>query len=234
MNPLCFAGIKVMLNHHQEPALIKEYGLAIPPGSEAYISTRTLQLINMGQPYFNCTDRALRTTDYYSVAACNLECHAQILHEECKCKQSHMLLENITTCTLFQHRECTKDVIKKIHNGSYEDRIKNCWCIDACNETYYEYSLSRAQYPPINAARNMLKVVTDYKNISDLRENYIRLHVYFQTLAIEHVEKVASYTTMNLLGDVGGNLGLFIGANVATLGELIDYIARRIHSWARG
>ena len=68
--------------------------------------------------------------------------------------------------------------------------------------------------------------------MSDLRENFIRLHVYFETLAIENVQKVPAYTTMNLLGDVGGNLGLFIGANVATLGELIDYCARRIHAWA--
>ena len=56
-----------MLHHFKEPPLIKEYGLAIPPGSEAYISTRTLQLNNLREPYFNCTDRKLRTTDYYSV-----------------------------------------------------------------------------------------------------------------------------------------------------------------------
>ena len=43
------AGIKVMLHHYKEPPLIKEYGLAIPPGSEAYISTRTLELHNLGK-----------------------------------------------------------------------------------------------------------------------------------------------------------------------------------------
>ena len=41
--------------------------------------------------------------------------------------------------------------------------------------------------------------------------------------------QVPSYTVTNLLGDVGGNLGLFIGANVATLGEVLDYIARRAY-----
>ena len=38
-----------------------------------------------------------------------------------------------------------------------------------------------------------------------------------------------SYTVTSLLGDVGGNLGLFIEANVATLGEVLDYIARRAY-----
>ena len=144
-----------------------------------------------------------------------------------------MPLENITNCSLYTHRECIEKAIKKIHNGSYADRIKDCWCIDACKDTYYEYSLSRAQFPPINAAKNMLFNNPVYSTISDLRENYIRLHVYFETLAIENVEKVPAYTTMNLLGDVGGNLGLFIGANVATLAELLDYLARRVHSWVR-
>ena len=41
--------------------------------------------------------------------------------------------------------------------------------------------------------------------------------------------QVLSYTVTNLLGDVGGNLGLFIGANVVTLGEVLDYIARRAY-----
>ncbi|XP_063694820.1 acid-sensing ion channel 2-like [Bolinopsis microptera] len=226
------AGIKVMLHHYKEPPLIKEYGLAIPPGSEAYISTRTLRINNLGQPYFNCTSRPLMNNTTYSVVACQLECHAQILDEECKCKQSHMPLENITICSLFTHHDCTVKVIKRIHQGFYEDRIKGCWCIDPCTDTYYEYKLSRAQYPPLNAATKLLGLNEDYNTVSDLRENFIRLHVYFETLAIENVQKVPAYTTMNLLGDVGGNLGLFIGANVATLGELIDYCARRIHVWA--
>lgn len=147
-----------------------------------------------------------------------------------------MPLENITICSLYTHRMCTENAIKKIHNGSYADRISDCWCIDACKDTYYEYSLSRAQYASINAAKKILEVnrnVSEYSTISDLRENFIRLHVYFETLAIENVEKVPAYTTMNLLGDVGGNLGLFIGANVATLAELIDYLARRVHGWVR-
>ena len=143
-----------------------------------------------------------------------------------------MPLENITICSLFTHHDCTEKVIKRIHQGFYEERIKGCWCIDPCTDTYYEYKLSRAQYPPLNAATKLLELSEDYKTVSDLRENFIRLHVYFETLAIENVQKVPAYTTMNLLGDVGGNLGLFIGANVATLGELIDYCARRIHAWA--
>ena len=40
-----------MLHHFKEPPLIKEYGLAIPPGSEAYISTRTLKMHNLGEPF---------------------------------------------------------------------------------------------------------------------------------------------------------------------------------------
>ena len=225
-------GIKVMLHDYREPPLIKEYGLAIPPGSEAYISTRTLQNSNLGPPYLNsnCTSRALGASPHYSVVGCTLECQAQLLHEICGCKESHMPLENITMCDLYTHRTCTRPEIKKIHRGVYTERLRGCNCIEACNSTGYEYSLSRAEYPSLNAARKILAEVEGIADISLLRDNFIRLHVYFATLAVERVEKVAAYTTMNLLGDVGGNLGLFIGANVATLAEILDYAARWLYT----
>ena len=228
------AGIKVMLHHHEEPPLIKEYGLAIPPGSEAYISTRALELHNLGTPYLNsnCTSRPLNATEYYSQVACTLECHAEIIHSACNCKQSHMPQDNMEVCSLFDHRYCTEPEIQNIHKGVHDEKIKNCWCVEACSSTSYSYSLSKAEYPSIAAAQNILEH-TDLKDIDSIKDNFILLHVFFETLAVEIVQKVPAYTTTNLLGDVGGNLGLFIGANVATLAEILDYVARLVYAWIR-
>ena len=69
-----------MLHHYKEPPLIKEYGLAIPPGSEAYISTRTLRINNLGQPYFNCTSRPLMNNTSYSVVNVNYSHYSYIMY----------------------------------------------------------------------------------------------------------------------------------------------------------
>ena len=232
------AGIKVMLHEYREPPLIKEYGLAIPPGSEAYISTRALKLKNLGAPYLNsnCTNKTLQTDDFYTTARCNLECQSQILFEECNCTQSHhpRLGSQSRVCSLFDHKMCTEAIMRRIHHGDFSDRFSRCGCIDACSSTSYSSSLSRAEFPSLATARELTNLPdSPYSDISSLRENFIWLHVYFETLSVETVEKVASYSTQNLLGDVGGNLGLFIGASVATLAEILDYVARLVYVWVK-
>ena len=228
------AGIKVMLHHFQEPPLIKEFGLAIAPGSEAFISTRALEMYNLGIPYknSNCTSEP----DPYSQMGCTLKCHAEILSKACNCKQSHMPLDKIRVCSLYENHACAEETIRKIHKGEYNDRMRECWCNEACNSTSYTYSLSKANYPSVAAANAILntknpggELLFPFDDIDGLKENFILLHVYFETLAVEKIQKVPSYSVTNLLGDSGGNLGLFIGASVATLAEVLDYIARLLY-----
>ena len=54
----------------------------------------------------------------------------------------------------------------------------------------------------------------------------INLKVYYPSLKITKVEQVPAYTFDELLSNVGGQLGLFLGASLLTMGEFIDYLFR--------
>ncbi|XP_046562955.1 uncharacterized protein LOC124271849 [Haliotis rubra] len=58
----------------------------------------------------------------------------------------------------------------------------------------------------------------------DIRENFLKLDVYFRQLSYEkHTQQIA-YDVFALFCDIGGSMGLFIGASVLTIVEILDLI----------
>ena len=47
---------------------------------------------------------------------------------------------------------------------------------------------------------------------------------FFEALNYETIEQKKAYEVAALLGDIGGQMGLFIGASILTILELFDYI----------
>ena len=72
-----------------------------------------------------------------------------------------------------------------------------------------------------------------------VKNNFAKLNVYFEALNYETVEQKKAYegekcffldfyqfwiSVPGLLGDIGGQMGLFIGASILTILELFDYV----------
>ena len=71
-----------------------------------------------------------------------------------------------------------------------------------------------------------------------VKNNFAKLNVYFEALNYETVEQKKAYegqfykvneqgltiSVPGLLGDIGGQMGLFIGASIMTILELFDYV----------
>ncbi|NWH37380.1 ASIC1 protein, partial [Chloropsis hardwickii] len=55
------------------------------------------------------------------------------------------------------------------------------------------------------------------------RENILVLDIFFEALNYETIEQKKAYEVAGLLGDIGGQMGLFIGASILTVLELFDY-----------
>ncbi|CAG2237859.1 unnamed protein product [Mytilus edulis] len=53
-------------------------------------------------------------------------------------------------------------------------------------------------------------------------DNFIKVVIYLQDSAREIVEEEPLYQRSQMLADIGGSLGLFIGASVLSLGEVIE------------
>ena len=57
-------------------------------------------------------------------------------------------------------------------------------------------------------------------SINDARENLIEVIFFFKTVSVKYWKERVRYGFENLLGDIGGQLGLMAGISILTIFEL--------------
>ena len=115
---------------------------------------------------------------------------------------------------------CKKEMYKKYP-------IEDCVCPPPCTEIKYNRETSRSVWPQevhVDSSRDSfaqmmnrtLGDITPYK----LQQRLIQLKIYYQDLVIEEATEEELYGVSNLLSEVGGLMGLFIGASLISIVEL--------------
>ena len=141
-----------------------------------------------------------------------LDCMIEKLPEKCGC---HLSLSPV--CTLADYYFCFRA------NQNY---FSKCDCLYPCEQTLYDTKLTTLSLPtPLVLADNRLRNDT-YQTTEDILKNMINLKVYFSTMQFIKVKQVPDYTLDELISNFGGQLGLFLGASLLTMGEFIDFICR--------
>ena len=56
------------------------------------------------------------------------------------------------------------------------------------------------------------------------RSNFLNVDIYYRSLSTERVKQQARFDFLSLFGEIGGFLGLLLGASVLTLIEIFDFI----------
>ncbi|KAI0234030.1 hypothetical protein LSAT2_015766 [Lamellibrachia satsuma] len=62
-------------------------------------------------------------------------------------------------------------------------------------------------------------------------DNFLELNIYMRDLRVQEYEQLEAYTLIDLLSDIGGSMGLLIGASVITLFEAVDAFVITLASW---
>ncbi|KAB0399293.1 hypothetical protein E2I00_003111, partial [Balaenoptera physalus] len=236
------AGIRVQIHSQEEPPYIHQLGFGVSPGFQTFVSCQEQRLTYLPQPWGNCrAESGLREPDLqgysaYSVSACRLRCEKEAVLQRCHCRMVHMP-GNETICPPNIYIECADHTLAggplghpTPHNSwrlCVADSLGGgsegpCFCPTPCNLTRYGKEISMVRIPNRGSARYLARKYN--RNETYIRENFLVLDVFFEALTSEAMEQRAAYGLSALLGDLGGQMGLFIGASVLTLLEILDYI----------
>ncbi|XP_035294736.1 acid-sensing ion channel 4 isoform X2 [Cricetulus griseus] len=217
------AGIRVQIHSQEEPPYIHQLGFGVSPGFQTFVSCQEQRLTYLPQPWGNCrAESELREPELqgysaYSVSACRLRCEKEAVLQRCHCRMVHMP-GNETICPPNIYIECADHTLDSLGGGSEGP----CFCPTPCNLTRYGKEISMVKMPNRGSARYLARKYN--RNETYIRENFLVLDVFFEALTSEAMEQRAAYGLSALLGDLGGQMGLFIGASVLTLLEILDYI----------
>ncbi|XP_038642429.1 acid-sensing ion channel 1B isoform X1 [Scyliorhinus canicula] len=213
------AGIKVQIHGQNEPPFIDQLGFGVPPGFQTFVSCQEQRLIYLPPPWGDCKSTPMDSDffDTYSITACRIDCETRYLVENCNCRMVHMP-GDAPYCTPEQYKECADPALEFL----VEKDSTYCTCETPCNMTRYGKELSMVKIPSKASAKYLAK---KYNKSEDyIGENILVLDIFFEALNYETIEQKKAYEVAGLLGDIGGQMGLFIGASLLTILELFDYM----------
>ncbi|CAH1777675.1 unnamed protein product [Owenia fusiformis] len=134
--------------------------------------------------------------------------------------------------------ECEGNILRLF---AYPAEINKCACKEACSSMKYTKTISQSVWPNDNNQNIFYETyvnVTDHtlrpnilfkqQNITEIinndliHKNFLRLNIYFESLQVETTSEVEDYPLSQLISDIGGNMGFYVGISVITLLEFLS------------
>ncbi len=149
---------------------------------------------------------------------------------------------------------CQKEVVRRTQRNT--TAMLQCGCFPACSELTYDVAYSLARWPGNThegdqtymdvfyghhyAARfqndslkhQMYAEYFDPYNWQRSMRDFARINVYITDGGVLKTVESEDYTVVQLLSDIGGQLGLWVGVSIITIVEILELIANVGH-WFR-
>ncbi|XP_004638788.1 acid-sensing ion channel 5 [Octodon degus] len=222
------AGIVFAIHSPKKEPQFDGLGLSSPVGMHARVTIRQLKTVHQEHPWGECRpDVKLRSFRSYSTFGCLKECRAWHIERLCRCLP-FMLPGNGIECDLQRYYNCVSPVIDHIElKGLCTMGTHNSSCPVSCEDTEYPAAISYSTFPRQNALKHLSKKMN--KSEDYIRENLVNIEINYSELNYKITQQQKAVSVPELLADVGGQLGLFCGASLITIIEIIEYIVTNFY-----
>ncbi|XP_028933162.1 acid-sensing ion channel 3 [Ornithorhynchus anatinus] len=229
-------GVRVQIHSQEEPPAIDQLGFGAAPGYQTFVSCQQQRLIFLPRPWGDCSSDPLELESEpgfpgsadppgppgspglaYSLPGCRRACEARYVVARCSCRMVHMP-GNAPVCSPQQYKACANPALDALLRRD----APFCRCPSPCASTRYGKELSMVRLPSRAAAGYLARKYN--RSEQYIVENVLVLDIFFEALNYETVEQKKAYEVSGLLGDIGGQMGLFIGASLLTILEILDYL----------
>lgn len=228
------AGVRVMVHKRGTYPFPEDEGFSIPPGYKSSIGITQTEIIRLPPPHADCGDRGdgvdnLYTENFgteYTKQTCLKSCYQEIFQEKCGCVFSYYYVPKGVNICGFQtaNMTCMSDGCTSV--------LETCSsrCPSPCRDRQFEFTMSMSKWPSeqfkeqlIRRLGKMNSQFLDEDRKEKSEDTLAKLEIYFKDLVYEQVEQQKAYETENLISDIGGQLGLWLGLSAITIGELIEF-----------
>jgi hypothetical protein len=199
------------------------------------------------KPYNNCTDNkelSNSNNQYYKVfldynisytqESCLNLCLQHFQISKCSCFDSTGPpgklffipgYPNVRPCSTANEISCSIDFFLKHSKYSTGECLEKCW--PSCDQITYNFAISKSNYPTPEYLNQMMEnrdFIYENKKLEykELDENILQINIYFEAIAYESIKQAPVYEIIDLISDIGGTFGFFLGASFLSFIEFIE------------
>lgn len=207
-------GARVVVHDpYQEPSP-QDAGLNVSPGFETTLGLSKILMRRLESPY---KDHCRQYGKGDSKRRCDAICNEKKISLRCECS-----LPSATT----PHQQRTCDLSDSVdlccqHLRSEEVNV-TCDCPLECESTDYETKISSGVWPA--RVHNLDGVEYARLSLEDVRSTVLKLKVYFDNLECLIYQQKAMFEESEVLSQIGGQMGLWLGLSLAALFECLENV----------
>ena len=215
------AGVTALLRERHTPInnVLHDF-VSLSPGFEYNMAIDKHVTKRLPPPY---SDVTCESAPGYTQSSCIEQCRWRAGYQGCSCWSDVSGVKNCTFCSQFT-----------CHNRGdrtyYEGR---CQCKPACEETTYQMSVTSLRFPSQLEEEKTIERYRHKYNVTGLRENAVSLRVYFNRMDHTVSAEKPALTATQVVSDLGGSLGLCLGASLITLFEFLECCAQSVSKCCR-
>uniref|UniRef100_A0A0K0EM92 Degenerin-like protein unc-105 n=1 Tax=Strongyloides stercoralis TaxID=6248 RepID=A0A0K0EM92_STRER len=209
------------------------FGYSAPTGFMTSFGVRMKQFIRLPAPYGRCLDFSEADENFhiyrgynYSVESCHRSCTQREVIKACGCSDPmYPAFNNSEVCSVLDPiaRGCIQNITSQLTRDISEGLHKDCICHQPCLESGYEVSFSSARWPS-GTSKIMECEASNDLCMEKYKKNAAMVQIFYEELNFETLTESPAYSLTSALADLGGLTGLWIGASVVSLLEIVALI----------
>ncbi|XP_059164362.1 acid-sensing ion channel 1C-like [Physella acuta] len=233
-------GVRVVIHEQGTVPFPDEEGLSVMPGTNTYIGIKQINVERLSSPWGKCTvdDYSQKYNRSYTRNTCQGICEQNYIRKVCQCldeskQEINKIMgnaENLTSCENATQLKCLTKV-------TFNPETIQCDCSNPCKETVFEKDLSSTEWPSVDLAQifavsicksnpNMSLSLLNKQVPKQLTQDFVKLNIFYQDLNYELLTENPDYELSQLMSDIGGTIGLWIGLSVLGIFEVVHLITR--------
>lgn len=137
----------------------------------------------------------------------------------------------VDPCPLLNRTICTINTMLYFFSGDLTEMCDNS-CPLECDSVTYTTSVSSVRYPSNMHAKRLIqndwlkfKIGNENLTIDELRSNILSLNVHYSSLSYQSFTEYPKTQLVDLISNIGGTLGLFLGVSFLSFIEILDLAA---------
>ena len=230
------SGIYAMI-HDPKQIVTMGDGIAMPPGYHTHISVKKNAVKRLPYPYpSKCTNNWSSHDSIYPGKNTQQMCYSS-----CAYKQLYKICPGVTTEMKVFMKAPKYPLQADIYNLSFwkclqksltQITYKKCDCPEHCDDETYTTVINRSPWPQYWQASSYKKLVADIQgttnrtlSAADISRRLFKVSIYYEDFNEKIFEERPLYDLPTIVSDLGGQMGLFMGASLISIAEIISLAA---------
>ena len=227
------SGIKLVIQNYDTFPFPLENGILVRPGAYTRVMLQKQVYERLPSPYpSKCVEKGPAIyPGMYTPRNCKRSCFVEYARKLCGGTDAFVEYYtgerrnpplNITELNCFYNKQI---------EAAWPENAKKCKCPVQCLEEIFKPMVSQSLWPTPADLPYYKKIFSsalglNHTTMTDeyVYRNFLKVNIYFSELAFEQVKEMPEWTNQKLVSDIGGQMGIWIGASLFSVLELIIFL----------